>query len=129
MFMRHNLSHALEISVVGFSHQSLTRSPQDGQRFQTEIPITTSMRRLHVFKSLSADSENKPGTLPQITKSRLKIIDECTENPVVLNATKAWRSLLLHPCSDRLSSNDDWEIVRHHFQASRSRRVLSILQA
>lgn len=89
----------------------------------------TSLRRLFVFKSFSADSENKSTTLPQISKSRHKTIDECTESPVVLNATKAWRSLLLHSCSDRLSSNDDWEIVRHHFQASRSRRVLSILQA
>ncbi|KAI2506585.1 zinc finger protein [Fragilaria crotonensis] len=81
--------------------------------------------RLSVFKRL-AEGSSFPGSksLPHITDS-----DDGFEvtGSNALQGRRCWKSLLLKPSS--CNEYNEWDVVSGHFQNSRSRKVLTILQS
>ena len=89
-------------------------------------------KRLSVFECLSQGKpicENR--LLPHIIKDRA-VLDKSSNKDSGITTTyssqqeRCWMALLLHPTSP-LEQNE-WEIVREHFENSRSKKVLSIIQ-
>jgi hypothetical protein len=83
--------------------------------------------RLKVFKRLSESSslpcDEEANALPHITDTNDGFQETGTH---ALQSRRCWRSLLLKPTS--FNECSEWQIVQEHFQNSRSRKVLSILQ-
>ena len=85
----------------------------------------SEVSRLCVFKRL-AEGSSFPGrkSLPHITES-----DDGFEvtGSHALQGRRCWKSLLLNPSSG--NEYNEWDVVSGHFQNSRSRKVLTILQS
>jgi hypothetical protein len=84
--------------------------------------------RLKVFKRLSESfslpsCDDEVNTLPHISDTNDGFQEIGTH---VAQSRRCWKSLLLKPTS--LNEFSEWQIVQEHFQNSRSRKVLSILQ-
>jgi hypothetical protein len=96
----------------------------------TTEDFETENARLRVFKHLAEGS-----TLPRTrgaAKVKLPHINnaydgfEVTGMPSI-QSRRCWKSLLLRQSA--LNEHNEWGIVSEHFQNSRSRKVLSILQS
>jgi hypothetical protein len=93
--------------------------------------LTSLTKRISVFETLSKGktiSENR--TLPYILKNQDRDIKNKKESVSTENndsqSERCWKALLLHPTS--FQELNEWEIVREHFENSRSKKVLSIIQ-
>jgi hypothetical protein len=91
------------------------------------------MKRLPVFDSLSQGMplcENR--RLPHILRDRAIVDRNDRKNGNIVASTysthqeRCWKSLLLQATS--AFEANEWEIVREHFENSRSKKVLSIIQ-
>jgi hypothetical protein len=88
-------------------------------------------KQLPVFELLSqgkALSENR--ILPHILRCPFRVGDKNvvsdSENHGVGQSERCWKALLLH--TPQSQEPNEWEIVREHFENSRSKKVLSIIQ-
>ena len=91
-----------------------------------------SSKRLSVFESLGQGKpqcENR--RLPHILSDRALKNDNSKGNANAASnysqqQERCWKSLLLY--ADSSYEANEWEIVREHFENSRSKKVLSIIQ-
>lgn len=102
---------------------------------QSKLASCQNSKRLSVFENLRQGkplSDNR--SLPHITKDRAFQNDPNERSKVSPGAMssytsqqqRCWKSLLLQ--SDSSYEVNEWEIVREHFENSRSKKVLSIIQ-
>lgn len=123
------------LSELSCAHILLTSFPSSSTPQETDdfvLPTTQDFEveasRLKVFKRLSESSslpcEAKSAMLPHITDTN----DGFEVTGVhALQSRRCWKSLLFKPSSG--NEYNEWGIVRGHFENSRSRKVLSILQS
>lgn len=87
----------------------------------------TQRNRLSIFARLGYGTHfNDDRSLPHITKSSVDLFPN--SESIHRASERCWKNLLLiqeekHHCSN------EWEIVREHFENSRSKKVLTIIQA
>jgi hypothetical protein len=92
----------------------------------------STRRRLRIFEDLADGhplSDNR--TLPHITKSYQVHGTQSRQTKDILPSRdrqqeRCWKALLLK--SDTIHGTSEWDLVREHFENSRSKKVLSIIQ-
>lgn len=105
------------MKIHSSSKQSQSSKPTDGR------PIKKA-ERLSVFETLSRGMPiDQCRVLPHIIKHRA-----CEDKRASVNRQqeRCWKALLLK--SESSHERNEWDIVREHFENSRSKKVLSILQ-
>lgn len=65
-------------------------------------------------------------SLPHIRSGSLYKGDENNGRAVNLQSERCWKALLLPP--NQLGSANEWDMVKEHFDKSRTKKVLSIIQ-
>ena len=89
--------------------------------------ISTIHRRLSLLKKLAKGEEiAKDRSLPHILGDSLYLADKTNTNDVNDQRERCWKTLLLPP--EDLGFQNEWELVQDHFNNSRSKKVLSIIQ-
>ena len=83
-------------------------------------------KRLAIFEQLAqGDPVSEDRSNPHLIFSR--VVLSTTEAPTHRQSERCWQALLLKQ-TGVYQANNEWEVVRGHFQNSRSKKVLSILQ-
>ena len=115
------------IDSLHYQHQGYLRN-QDF-KFPTNQGLDREVSRLSVFKNLAEGSsvpcreEDNRVFLPHINENQ-NSFQMCGSR--ILPSQRCWKALLLKSTPEK--EYTEWEIVRHHFQNSRSRKIISILQ-
>ena len=83
-------------------------------------------KRLTIFEQLArGDPVSNDRSNPHIIFDR--VVSSTTMEPPLRQSERCWQALLLKQ-ADIHQANNEWEVVREHFQNSRSKKVLSIIQ-
>ena len=118
------------MTTVRRSMRILTETPHFSHRFVTiqkesyhkKTNTTSTHKRLRIFEQLA---EGEPICYDR-SLPRLEPFSETPDAATIRLQKRCWQALLL-PDSELCGTND-WSIVREHFEKSRSKKVLTILQ-
>jgi hypothetical protein len=117
---------AIQAIWLSFVSQDLdgTMDPQSKIEADAALTAMPNRRRLPIFARLGYGkpvSHNR--SLPHIVQSR---VTTSTDEYAPRESERCWRALLIK--QERHHSQNEWEIVRDHFQNARCKKVLSIIQ-
>ena len=122
------------VSLLPFSSLSSLHSSHDSVIsllaifIRTQTLRSTKCDRLpHLKHSIVALGENDENTEPCMTKPQ-SLQERARADRVLPQSERCWRALLLKDADAEQAATNEWEIVLEHFQKSRSRRVLTIIQ-
>lgn len=95
---------------------------------------TENSSRLQIFSRISLKPDSPKAGLPHIkgtnhhttTQTSSSLQRRSQEGRWTAQSHRCWQSLLLE--SSELKGNNEWAIVKRHFENARSRKVLTILQ-
>ena len=105
-------------SFVTECSQDVGLGPQSGR----------SKRRLPIFVNLARGwPAGMNRSLPHILRSRMHLSPEEDDVSLRRQSERCWQALFLKQGGIH-QSNNEWEIVRHHFDKSRSKKTLKIIQ-
>ena len=86
-----------------------------------------AVRRLPIFSRLSCGEEiDEDRSLPHIHGDSFYKRKENDGQVPNRQSERCWKALLLHP--DQLGFANEWDLVHEHFDKSRTKKVLSIIQ-
>jgi hypothetical protein len=98
------------------------------QQQQQQQPLTPTRRRLAIFERLAhGEAVSEDRRLPHVIFDRLVLSQ--VDDPQLRQSERCWKSLMLPVGHEQLHElNNEWEVVREHFQNARCMKVLNIIQ-
>jgi hypothetical protein len=104
-----------------------TQDPQARKEEEPPLATHTKRRRLRTFEQLAeGKSLSWNSDLPHIFSARTKL-SSSADQAQLRQSERCWKALLLNQTESH-GSNNEWEIVLEHFQNSRCKKVLTIIQ-